>query len=352
MDALIPHVRLTISDADVAAVTAVLRSGQVAMGPEVERLEEGIARIAQQKEAVALSSGTAALHLSLVALGVGSDDEVVLPAYACQALLNAVHQTGAQARLVDCDTTFNIDPAGIRRAIGVRTKAIIVPHMFGLMADMPRIRESAGMVPIVEDCAMGLGASLNGQPGGSFGDISVFSFYATKMVSGGEGGALASSRKDLIDIARDLREYDKKQTYRVRYNYKLSDIHAALALSQLERLPEFVEKRRSLAARYDASIDASRYILPVAPKGHEHSYARYVVRANDGDALRAYLKEHGIQAGKGVVFGLHNLESGHREFPASDEALRTAVSLPIYPSLTEPEQDRIIAALREYQSSV
>lgn len=347
VDKLIPHVRLTLDEAEIAAATDVLRSGYLAMGPKAAELEVALSTQVNQTYGAVVSSGTTALHLALLALGVKKGDEVILPAYSCQALLNAVLYVEARPRLVDINlATFNIDPVVIERVITPQTKAIIVPHMFGLMADIAAIKKLG--VPVIEDCAMGIGAAINDQPAGSFGDLATFSFYATKMITGGEGGMIVSSNEDLIEAVRDLREYDKKKNFVVRYNYKMSDLNAAIALSQLRKLPEFIDARKKIAERYQRELSATDFILPAMPDGYRHGFARFIIRTDQADRLRNYLKGHGVGAGKGVVFGIQELWPTDEEFPNTNVALATAVSIPIYPTLSTEEQNKIISLLLEF----
>lgn len=345
----IPHVRLTLGSMEIKAISRVVESGHLAMGDLAETLGQSMARVSNQKYGAVVSSGTAALHISLLVLGIKAGDEVILPAYSCQALLNAVHQVGAIARLADIDlSTYNIDPEAVKQQINDRTKALIVPHMFGLMAEMPALIKLG--VPIIEDCAMGLGASWQGRPAGSFGTLAVFSFYATKMITCGEGGAVTTSDVQLMTNIRDLREYDRKREYRLRYNYKLSDLNAALALSQLNRLKIFVNRREFLARRYSGALQGiTGFVLPSIPGGHRHAFARYIIRTTNGDNLRAYLKENGVEAGRGVAFGLRDLIRSDNHYPNSTVALEQVVSLPIYPTLTTAEQDRVIHLLLRFK---
>lgn len=344
----IPHIRLTIGQAEAKAVTQVLQSGYLAMGLQAQILEKKVALLAKQKYAAVVSSGTTALHLALLSLGVKEGDEVILPDYSCQALLNAVLYTGARPQLVDIDlATFNISPEAIKKVISKKTKAIIVPHMFGLMADMPALKKLG--IPIVEDCAMSIGSALSGQPAGSFGDVAVFSFYATKTITGGEGGMVVTSNKKIIDQILDLREYDKKRDFKIRYNYKLSDLNAAIALVQLSRLDTFITKRQAVAKRYQEALGESNFILPLVPAKYKHSFARYVILGEDGDRLRAYLKKNQVMAGRGVVFGLHELIKTKNHFPVSDTVLKRGVSLPIYPTLTVKEQKKVIDLLLDFK---
>lgn len=347
-DLIIPHVRLTIGQSEIEAATAVLRSGYLAMGPVAEKLEQKTALAVGQKYGAAVSSGTVALHVALLVLNISEGDEVVIPTYACQALLNAVLYVKATPRLVDIDLlTFNIDPQAVAKVVNSKTKAIIVPHMFGLMADILELQKLG--VPIIEDCAMGLGATLIGKPAGSFGVVSTFSFYATKTITGGEGGLVATSNDALIEAVRDLREYDKKKDFVVRYNYKMSDLNAAVTLAQLGQMDQFVDKRRQIAKRYNEALVGTDYALPIEPEGYNHAFARYVIKADQADNLREYLKNHKVGAGKGVLFGIHELLSIDEKFPLADQALTQAVSLPVYPTLSQAEQEKIINLLLNFK---
>jgi perosamine synthetase len=207
---MIPHSRPTLDKDDAAAVSAVLKSGHLSQGYQVSQFEKALAAFIGTKAGVAVSSGTAALHLSLLALKIGKGDEVILPSYVCTAPFNAVHLVSATPVIADIDRkTFNVDVPDLKKRITPRTKAIIVPHMFGLPADLDEIL-SLG-IPVIEDCALSVGSRYKGQRTGSFGTLSIFSFYTTKMIATGEGGMVLCSREDIIDAVRDLRDYDEKE---------------------------------------------------------------------------------------------------------------------------------------------
>jgi dTDP-4-amino-4,6-dideoxygalactose transaminase len=312
----------------------------------VERLERAVARRLGVAHAAAVSSGTAALHLGLLALGVGPGDEVILPSLVCAAPLHAVLAVGAQPRVVDCDpVTGNMDPAAARRAVGHRTRALIVTHAFGLPADLAAL--SALGPPVIEDCAEGLGAAYRGRPAGSHGRLSVCSFYATKMVAAGEGGVVCSDRRRIVETVRDLRAYDERPVFRPRFNYKLTDLQAALALCQLARLDAFVTRRRALAAAYDRALAGLPLRLPPRPPDRVHAFHRYVVRgARAAGPILAALNRRGIAARRPIFRPLHAL-LGLPGFPAAAEAWRTMVSLPIYPTLPPAAVRRIAGALAE-----
>jgi perosamine synthetase len=341
---IIPHSRPTINQEEIAAVTAVLESGQLAQGEQALRFESALAALIGIGGAAAVSSGTAALHLSLLALAVGEGDEVVIPSFVCPALLNAIRYVRAVPVLADIDPeTFNIDVADLKRRLTAKTKAVIVPHMFGLPADLLEI--VALGVPVIEDCAQALGSRYADAPVGSFGALSVFSFYATKVICTGEGGMVASSDRWLLDRVCDLRDYDEKADDRLRYNYKLTDLQAALGLVQLGKLPSLIARRRALASQYDDRLrNLAAISVPVCPPDREHIYYRYVIRTEQAAELIAAGAEAGIAVRRPVFKPLHHY-LGLSGYPQTDAAFRRAVSLPLYPSLSDSELNRGTAPL-------
>jgi perosamine synthetase len=296
-----------------------------------------------------VGSGTAALHLALLALGVGPGDEVIMPSYVCTALLNAVHYTGADPVIADIDSlTLNMDPEDTRRRITPRTRAIIVPHMFGMPARMEQFCRFD--VPVIEDCAQSLGSNYRGKPLGSFGAAAIFSFYATKVITSGEGGMVISRSKKLIDRVVDLRQYDNRPRYEMRFNYKMTDISAAIGSSQLSSLPGFIQTRRRLAKKYRQAFASLGLGMPPAHPGH--IYYRFVLDV--GAEIEAWIKtlhEKGIACARPVYRPLHRYL--HLEgFDASETAWDRSLSIPIYPSLSEVETDRVIAAILETKEAL
>ena len=324
-------------------MNAALLSGQLAQGETVRRFERQVAAACGHADGVATNSGTSALHLALLALGVQAGDEVLMPSYTCVALLHAVHYVGAQPCLVEVDPhTYNMAPRQARRLLNRRTRAIIVPHMFGLPADVAAMAEWD--VPIIEDCAQAIGATIGGRPVGAVGTIAICSFYATKVLTTGEGGMLVASDPRLLDRARDARDYDGRAAFAPRFNYKMTEMQAALGLSQLARLPAFLARRRNLAARYSARLRDARVRLPAVPEGRTHIFYRYVVGVPDADRMINRLAASEIEAKRPVFRPIHSyVASG--EFPRTDEAMRTAVSLPIHPSLDDTAIDAVAKAV-------
>lgn len=344
---LIPHSRPWITDDDVSAVVRVLRSGQIAQGPVVRRLESVLARRTCRRYAVALSSGSAALHLALLALRVGERDEVIIPSYVCTALLNAVKMVGAQPVVVDVDETLQIDARKVGDALTPRTRAIIVPHMFGGVAPVEEITNLG--VPVIEDCAQAVGAFWRGRPVGGFGTVSIFSFYATKVLCGGEGGAVATDDENVYRFLKEHRQYDESSDAGLRFNYKLSDLHAALALSQLERLDEIVSRRREIAERFDETIRRrfDSRIERIAYRG-DAVFFRYVIMVDDLPRAMAFFRKHDIVVRRPVFSPIHRyLNISESVCPVTEWAFEHALSVPAYPPLRKEELERICAALLE-----
>lgn len=340
----IPHSKPTVGKAEADAVAEVIRSSMLAQGQRVDEFERLFAQRFELGQAVAVGSGTAGLHLALLALGVGPGDDVIIPSFVCTALLNAVCYVGAQANVADIRLdTFNIDPVDVRKRITARTKAIIVPHMFGQAADLRGLKDIG--LPIIEDCAQAVGARYAKRPVGSFGDLSVFSFYATKVMTTGEGGMVSSHDPFLIEKVRDARAYDNRSEYSIRFNYKMTDIQAAMGIVQLERLKSFLKKRKTLADTYTALFleeSDSRLSLPLGVE--EHTYFRYVVRIERNiGKICENLRDLAFGTARPVFKPIHRYLT-REGFPKTDQAWETTISLPIYPELKIEDVKRIAKA--------
>jgi len=332
-----------VDEDDVQAVAEVLRSGHIAQGAVTRQFERELAATVGVRDGVATSSGTAALHLALLALGVGPGDEVVLPSYTCVALLQAVRCTGATPRLVDVEPDgYNLSAEEVRRRLTRRTRAVIVPHMFGAPADVTSI--CALGVPVIEDIAQALGATLDGRPLGSFGAVAVCSFYATKVITTGEGGMFLSSSELPLRRVREMRDYDGHQRYSVRFNYKMTDFQAAMGLCQLRKLPAFLKTRRALAERYTARLRALGLPPPREPEHGVSIYYRYVVQVQDAARAAEQMRRNGVECKPPVFWPLHRYLS-QSGFPRTERAHRTALSIPLYPSLREEEIEQVLGAL-------
>lgn len=343
---MIPHSKPTLGAEEKQAVAAVLDSGEIAQGAKVQEFEKDLCEFTGRRYGAAVNSGTAALYLSLHVLGIESGDEVILPSFTCAALLHAVETVRARPCLVDIDPEdFNISVSGVRKKIRRRTKAVIVPHAFGRAAQM---RELLALgVPVIEDGTQALGARVGTNRAGSLGVLSVFSFYATKMITTGEGGVILTDSRRLAERLRDFRDYDKKRDHRLRTNSKMTELGAVIGRVQLQKLSSFIRARRKLAANYRESLEGLRLILPTEDEERDHVYFRYVVRIRPGSSrcLRG-LNEAEIEAKKPIFKPLHQyLKLPDREFPATVRAMREACSLPIFPSLEESSVARVSEAV-------
>jgi dTDP-4-amino-4,6-dideoxygalactose transaminase len=340
----IPHSRPFLDDEETRALQNVLTSGQLAQGPLIARFEEDLGNFHGLLPGVATSSGTAALHLALLSLGVGPGDEVLLPSYVCSAPLHAVYHSGATPILVDVDpTNGNIDPEDLTRRLTSKSKAIIVIHLFGLPVNVREI--SALGVPVIEDCAQALGAELSSRKVGTFGRVAICSFYATKIITTGEGGMLLSSDPDLLARARDLRDYDKKEDLTPRFNYKMTDLQAALGCSQFQKLESFLDQRGELARVYNEQLATFPCTLPPAQDGR--IYYRYVVSVQGGiTELTDKLLKMGIEVARPVYRPLHSYFN-LKGYPGAEMAWESHLSLPIHPSLTSEDVHRVCHALQQ-----
>lgn len=342
----IPHSHPYLGEAEAAAAADVIRSGHIAQEERVDAFELAFSNYTGVPHAAAVSSGTSALHLTLAALGVSEGDEVILPSYVCIALLNAVRYLGATAVLADIDPeTANIDPRDAAARITKRTRAMIVPHLFGRPADMDALMKLN--IPVIEDCAQAVGGTFRDRPLGTIGHAAVYSFYATKVMTTGEGGMVVSSSKELIDRVRDLRDYDNRPDGRLRYNYKMTDIQAAVGIIQLSRLSDFIRKRRLIAEDYNKAFVALGLKVPKPDTGH--IYFRYTIRLNDKTEVDRWfrvLKGKGICCARPVYQPIHRLLklSGYEH---SDAAWQQLLSVPIYPSLSLKAVGQVIQGVTE-----
>lgn len=342
---MIPHSRPALGPEEKQAIQEVLDSGYIAQGKKVAEFEKRFCEFTKRRFAVAVSSGSAALHLSLVALEVGKGDEVILPSFTCTALLHAVEAVGAKPVLVDIDLEdFNISVRETKKKIRRKTKAILVPHSFGRAARMEELL--AFKIPIIEDGTQALGASVGNEKVGSFGTLSIFSFYATKMITTGEGGMVLTHFPRLAEKVFDLRDYDKKETHQYRTNSKMTDIEAVMGIEQLKKLPVFIERRRRIATGYGEIFSGTDVTLPQENEEREHVYFRYVVRFPKKSKERfRELEAQGLEVKKPVYKPLHHyLGLSDSLFPNTQQAMRESCSLPIFPSLSEDEWSTIAQA--------
>lgn len=340
---MIPHSRPTLAPEDARALLEVIEGGQLSQGPRVAAFEDAVARMLGRNGGVAVSSGTAALALALAGLGAGPGDEVVLPAYACSALGDAVRFVGAKTVLADVNPDPSLDPEDVARRVSAKTRAVVVVHPFGQPVDVEPFLELD--LPVVEDCAQALGASFRGRPVGARGAATVCSFYATKLVAAGEGGMVVADDGNVLGAARELRLGGRPAAF----NFKLSDLAAALGLAQLERLEAFVARRRQIARRYDAAFSGTALRTPVVRPGADPVFARYIVRVPDARDFIDRLGHRGVEAKRPVGDPLL-LGEECRRYPEAARAFAQCVSLPLYPNLSDAEMERVVSVVCEVLS--
>lgn len=332
---------------EIAAATAVLESGMLTMGPLVGQFEEELARACGTKHALAVSSGTAALHLAVLALGLEPGDEILVPAYTFPATANVVALSGLRPRLVDVDpVTMNIDPTKVE--IGPRTKAIMPVHLFGRPARV----EELGDLPLLEDAAGALGAHRQGRPCGSLGVMACLSFHPRKIVATGEGGGVTTDDDQVADTVRMLRNHGWRSLADADmpvpgFNYRLSDILCAVGLPQLRRLDTLLADRTRIAAGYTERLAGLPVTLPGADPGDVHGWQAYVIQVERRNEVLAALRAQGIEAQVGTfALQLLGTYADQGPFPGAKHAFESALALPFHTRLTESELDRVAAALR------
>jgi dTDP-4-amino-4,6-dideoxygalactose transaminase len=344
-----------------AAVIGVLESTQFVLGSAVAAFEQSFAAYAGAEHAVGTSTGTSALHLALLAAGVGRGDEVITTPFTFVATVSAIDYTGARPVFVDIDpASFTIDPAKIEAAITPRTKAILPVHLYGRPADMNPILEIARRhnLVVIEDAAQAHGAEYKGRRAGSMGDMACFSFYPGKNLGAyGEGGAVTSSNPEYVRKLRILRDWGAERRYYhdlKGFNYRLEGIQGAILNVKMKYIEGWTEARRSHAARYNEMLAGSIYGLPAAPTDERHVYHIYAIRHPERDTLQSYLHDRGISTGIHYPIPVHLqrcfAELGHKpgDFPHSEQAAAEVLSLPMYPEFQLQQQDEVISALRDW----
>lgn len=359
-----------LQDEIEGAVLRVLRSGQAILGPEVARFEEETAAYCQAAYAVGCASGTDALSLALHALDIGPGDEVILPPFTFFATAGCVLRCGATPVFADIDPlTFNLDPDAIEAKVTPRTRAVMPVHLFGQCADLSPIWDLADKhsLYVIEDAAQSFGADYQGRRCGTLGDISCFSFYPSKTLGAlGDAGLVTTNNAALARKMAALRVHGSETKYFHKYlgwNARLDAVQAAILRVKLPHVEGWIEARRDAAARYDALIedaDLNGFLhRPHSRPYGRHTFNQYVVRVSAGhrDALMKHLKDQGVGCDVYYPLSLHQQECvGHLgysdgDFPASEEAARAVLALPLYPEITETQQRRVVDVCAAYVRS-
>jgi dTDP-4-amino-4,6-dideoxygalactose transaminase len=329
------------------AITGVLKSGQFVGGREVTALEEEFASYCGAKYGVACNSGTSALHLALLAAGIGPGDEVITVPFTFYATVAAIGYTGATPVFVDIDpATFNIDASRMEAAITPRTRAILLVHLYGQCADMDPILALARRhkLIVIEDAAQAHGAEYRGRRAGGMGDLGCFSFYPTKNLgAAGEGGMVTTNNPEFARTAALLRSWGEEQRYRPSlkgYNYRLPAIQAAILRVKLPRLEHWIEARRAFAGEYDRLLESAGVARPHVLAGARHVYCLYTIRTPERDALQRGLESAGIPTAVHYPLPIHLMpaytDARYKagDFPMAEECARTVLSLPMHSHLT------------------
>lgn len=354
---MIPISKPIIGEEEKAAVLGVLESGMLAQGERTAEFEERFADICGVKHAIAVSSGTTALHLALLANDIGEGDEVITTPFTFMATASAILFTGAKPVFVDIDEeTFNIDPALIEASITPRTKAILPVHLYGQMSDMDQIQKIADQfgLRLIEDACQAVLATYNGRFAGSIG-TGTFSFYATKNMMTGEGGMITTNDEAIAENCKMLRSHGMKHQYHhevLGFNFRLTDIQAAIGLVQLDRLAELTAKRKVNAAFFNSKIES--VITPKVRDGYGHVWHQYTVRVDERkrDEAMERLNEAGIGSRVYYPIPLHK-QNSLREFvdeislPVTERIANQVLSLPVHPQLTDDELERIVAEVNK-----
>lgn len=380
-ETFLPYARQTIEEDDVAAVVAALRSDWLTTGPRIEELEQAFASYVGTAHAVAYSSGTAALHGTTYAAGLGPGDEVVVPALTFAATAACAVYVGATPVLADVDpVTLNLDPAELERRITPRTRAVIPVHYAGVPADMEAIGEIAARanLTVIEDAAHAAGADARGGRCGALGAMGVFSLHPAKQLTAGEGGIVTTSDDGLAHRLRRFRNHCMDSSGRQRetagafaytiddlgFNYRLTDLHAALGISQLGKLDAFVARRRELVAAYDAMLGGrSDLVTPATPAATAPSWHLYVIRlrldrlAADRDEVFRALRAENIGVNVHYIpvhfldYYARLLDARPGDFPVAEDAYRRILTLPLFPAMSQEDVESVVGALDKVLSA-
>lgn len=350
---MIPIARPIIGEEERTAVDAVLASGQLAQGPQVDAFEhEFVTYLATQRQAVAVGSGTSALHLGLLAAGVGPGDEVLVPSFSFAASANAIRLAGATPVFVDiAPHDLNLDPRAVEAAIGPRSAAIMAVHLYGHPAPMAELRTlaDANGLLLLEDAAQAHGATLHGRHVGTLGDLAAFSFYPTKNMTTGEGGMIIAADAQVARRARLLRNQGMELRYVneiVGFNARMTDVAAAIGRVQLRHLPDWLASRRAHARRLDERLrDVVR--VPEVSRGVEHAYHQYTVKTEDREVMEAKLTRADVGYGIYYPIPIHRLPAYDLDLdlPETARACGEVLSLPVHPALSDDEVESVAQAV-------
>jgi dTDP-4-amino-4,6-dideoxygalactose transaminase len=360
-DIKVPIAKPIIGEEEIENVVEVLKSGMIAQGPKVMEFEEKFANWIGAKYGIATNSGTSALHVALLACGIGEGDEVITTPFTFIATGNAIVYTGATPVFADIDLdTYTIDPDKIEDLITDKTKAILPVQLYGQAADMDKIREIAEKhdLKIIEDAAQAHGAEYNGEKVGTLGDMACFSFYPTKNMTTSEGGMITTNDEELAKKAQMFRAHGASERYHhdeIGYNFRMTDIAAAIGLAQLNVIDEFNNKRISNANYLNEQLkDVEGIVTPKSPDNYKHVYHQYTILVEKGnrDDWVEFLTNKGIGTGIHYPIPLYNQPIYKKlgiegDCPLAEKAADNVISLPVHPSLTKEDLDLVVDAVKE-----
>jgi len=360
VDAFIPPARPLIGDEERAAVDRVLRSGMLAQGPEVAAFETEFSDHFQLgRPCVAVNSGTSGLHLGLVSFGIGPGDEVIVPSFTFAATANAVALTGATPVFADIEpASFCLDPSSVKSVITDRTRAVMPVHLYGHPADMDGLADVAQShgLAIFEDAAQAHGGRWRERPVGTFGEFAMFSLYPTKNMTSGEGGMVSVSTPELARLLRLYRNQGMQRQYEnevVGFNNRMTDVHAAIGRVQLTKVDQWNQARRDNARFFDQHLTG--VVIPAVADGAHHVYHQYTIRVSDDrDGFAAALKdEFGVGSGMFYPVPNHRLPTFDvkADLPETELAARECLSIPVHPSLTDADRERVVSAVNSLSSA-
>ena len=356
---MIPIAKPLLGKEEIDAVTEVLSSGMIAQGPKVEEFEIAFSRYTGCEYAAAVNSGTAALHIALLAHGIGKGAEVITSPFSFIATANSILYTGAKPVFADISPdTYNIDPERIQEKITSKTRALMPVHLYGQSADMKAIMEIAEdhKLIVIEDACQAHGAECLGKRVGSFG-TGAFSFYPTKNMTTSEGGIITTSDREVAEKAKMIRAHGSKVRYlheMLGFNLRMTDIAAAIGLAQLEKLDGFTAARQKNAAMLSAGLKGIPGLVPAITKpGCTHVFHQYTIRAEKRDELADFLKEKGIGTGVHYPIPIHKqpyyMELGYKDsLPVSEKAAQEVLSLPVHPALSADDVQKIVSEVKGF----
>lgn len=365
-----------MGDEELEALKDPIQSGWLTSGPKVREFEKEFAKIHKVNHAIAVTSATTALHLALVALNIGPDDEVIVPAFTWVSTANVVLYQGANVVFCDIDPqTFNIDPIKLKDKITSKTKAIIVVHLFGLCAPMNEIKNIAGDIPIVEDCACAAGAGFNGTPAGGLGFMGCFSFHPRKSITTGEGGMITTNENEIAENILVLRNHGASISEEQRhqgdkpyllpdfnvlgFNYRMTDLQGALGVVQLKKLDKFIEHRKKWAQYYINELSGIEWLkLPIHPEKYKHGWQSFVMIVDETKSpmprnqIMEKLQKQGISTRPGThavhMLNYYSMKFSIKpeDFPGAQIANNYSISIPLHNKMDKEDFDYIIYHLK------